>query len=305
MKNPYDGGFKLLAEDYPELLLRLLGIVGPGEKAQITSVLRELQLDPVQIDHAYILDKATIVHFEAITSWDTRRIGRLALYHFLLRQRYSLRVVSHVVLMAEKYSPKSLPERLVYEDEDGLRVEAPYRVIRLWEIDSAAAFEPEGEPLLPWVPLLKGGAAEFERAAQAIEHLVDNPKPPHEPRVLMSHLATMAALRYDKKAVKEFLRGLERKVMFSIDAFKVSWLYQEGLEEGKAEGKAVGKAEGLLDGKRSALRLALARRFPLEQFPEIDQVHQPEALDSLLLAALEAKTLDQVRAEILAVVRPH
>ena len=43
--------------------------------------------------------------------------------------------------------------------------------------------------------------------------------------------------------------------MISIDACKVSWLYQEGLENGKAE--------RLLDGKRSALRLALASRFPL------------------------------------------
>ena len=88
--------------------------------------------------------------------------------------------------MAEKYAPKNMPDRLAYEDEDGLRVETPYRVIRLWEIDPAAAFEPGGEPLLPWVPLLKGGAAEFERAAQAIEQLVECPKPPHEPDVLIT-----------------------------------------------------------------------------------------------------------------------
>ena len=220
MKNPYDGGFKILAEDHPELLLRLLGIVAPGEKPHITSVLRELQLDALQIDHAYILDNASIVHFEAITSWDARRTGRLALYHFLLRQKHSLPVVSHVVLMAEKYAPKNMPDRLAYEDEDGLRVETPYRVIRLWEIDPAAAFEPGGEPLLPWVPLLKGGAAEFERAAQAIEQLVECPKPPNEPDVLTSQLAVMAALRCDKKAVKEFLQRLERKIMISIDAFK-------------------------------------------------------------------------------------
>ena len=61
MKNPYDGGFKILAEDHPELLLRLLGIVAPGEKPHITSVLRELQLDALQIDHAFILDNASIV----------------------------------------------------------------------------------------------------------------------------------------------------------------------------------------------------------------------------------------------------
>ena len=85
--------------------------------------------------------------------------------------------------------------------------------------------------------------------------------------------------------------------MISIDAFKVSWLYQEGLENGKAE--------RLLDGKRSALRLTLASKSPLERFPEIDQVHQREALDSLLLAALEAKNPDLVRAAILAAVRPQ
>ena len=93
--------------------------------------------------------------------------------------------------------------------------------------------------------------------------------------------------------------------MISIDAFKVSWLYQEGLEEGKAEGEAEGEAKGLLKGKRSSLRLALSTRFPLEQFPEIDQVHLPEALDSLLVAALEAKTPHEVRAAILGAVRPH
>ena len=306
MKSPYDAGFKILAEDHPELLLRLLGIVAPGKKTQVTNVLRELRLDPVQIDHAYMLDDATIVHFEAFTSWDPGRIGRLALYHFLLREKYHiLTIISHVVMMAEKYAPKNLPERLVYEEADGLRLEIPYKVIRLWEIDPAAAFEPEGEPLLPWVPLLKGGTAEFERAAQAIEQLVEHPKPPYEPRVLMSYLATMASLRYDKKAVKEFLQRLERKIMISIDAFKVSWLYQEGLEEGEAKGEAKGRAEGAATSLRSALRRTLASKFPAEEFPEIDQAHPPETLDRLLQAALEAKTPDDARAAILAVVRPQ
>ena len=89
--------------------------------------------------------------------------------------------------------------------------------------------------------------------------------------------------------------------MISIDAFKVSWLYQEGLDEGKAEGEA----KGLLEGKRAALRLALATKFPTEQFPEVDQLQQPEALDHLLLVAIKADGADQVRAAMLALVRPN
>ena len=52
MKNPHDGDFKDLAEDHPELLLRLLGILQPGTKTQIKDILRELRIEPVLIDHA-------------------------------------------------------------------------------------------------------------------------------------------------------------------------------------------------------------------------------------------------------------
>ena len=305
MKNPFDGGFKTLAEDHPELLLRLLGIVAPGKNSHVVTVVRELRLDAVQIDHAYFVDNSSIAHFEAITRWDARRVGRLALYRFLLRQKYRIPVISHVVLLAQKHAPRYLPELLEFEDEDGLQIRTPYHAIRLWEIDPDLAFEPEGQALLPWVPLLRGGDLEFERAADAIEYLVDNPNPHYDPQVLASDLATLAALRYDKEAIRRFLQRLLRKNMISIDAFKVTWMYQEGVEEGEAKGKAEGKAEGLLDGKRAALRLALASRFPQEQFPEIDQVHQSEALDSILLVALEARTPDQVRTAILTVVRPH
>ncbi len=52
MKNPRDGRFKNLAEGPPELLLRLMGLWEPGMEAQAIDLLRELQLDAVQIDHA-------------------------------------------------------------------------------------------------------------------------------------------------------------------------------------------------------------------------------------------------------------
>ena len=69
-KTPFDGRFKILAEDYPELLLRLLGIVDAGTRREVVHVLRELQIDPMEVDHVYrIGDEVSgrLVHFEAIS----------------------------------------------------------------------------------------------------------------------------------------------------------------------------------------------------------------------------------------------
>lgn len=93
--------------------------------------------------------------------------------------------------------------------------------------------------------------------------------------------------------------------MISVDAFKVSWLYQEGVADGKAEGKQEGKAEGKVEALQSSLRRMLARKFPEEKFPEIDKVSDPEALDRLFTAALDAQGPQDVRDACLAVVRPH
>src|SRR5262245_13877326 len=132
MKAPYDGRFKLLAEEFPGLLLRLLGLVEPGCSLETIDILRELQLDPVQVDHVYKIGNERLIHFEAITSWHNDRVPKLALYRFLLRQKYDLPIDSYLVLMAERYAPRNLPDCIVYAEPDGFRIEAPYRVVRLW-----------------------------------------------------------------------------------------------------------------------------------------------------------------------------
>ena len=309
MKNPYDGGFKDLAGDHPELLLRLLGILQPGKKTQIFHVPRELQLNSVQIDHGYLIEDESgnrVELLEAITSWNARKAGSMALYAFLLWQKYKVPVHCHVMFMAEKYAPTEASERLVYETDFGLTIEMLYSCHRLWEIDPAICFEKGSEPLLAWAPLLKGGSRTIERAAAAIEQLFDFEDPEqYKPMALVSRLASLASLRYDKNAIKKFLERLEKKIMLSTDAFKVSWLYQEGLEEGRAEGKAVGKAEGeaqgIAKGKSDAIRLAIQQKFPsFGLIAELDQVERPEALDGLLLAVLEARSPAEARSALLA-----
>jgi hypothetical protein len=304
VKAPYDGRFKILAEEYPDLLLRLLGIMGPGTKSQPIDIVRELQLDPVQVDHVYRIgdgESARLVHFEAISSWQTQRIPTLALYCFLLKRKFKLPVSSYIVLMAEKYAPKTMPERVVYEEEDGLRIEVPYKVIRLWEIDSSIAFEKGCEPLLPWVPLLEGGTAEFEHAIAAIERLLDHPaEAPYPAAAMMSNLATLAVLRYDKDAVGHYLERLVTKNMLSIDVFKDTWLYKDGVADGRAEGRV----EGAIEILRTTLRQALNKKFPeLGTLPEIDQIGSPDDLGKLLLDIIDAQNSDEAGAAVQAAVR--
>jgi predicted transposase YdaD len=300
---PFDGRFKLLAEDHPELLLRLLGIVDPGT--------RELQLDPMAVDHVYrIGDEVSgrLVHFEAITKWLRSQTSRLALYPLLLKHKFKLPVESFAVLMAEKYAPKRMPARVSYEEPDGFRIEAPYQVIRLWEIDPAIAFEPGCEALLPWVPLLKGGIAEFERAALGIERLAECPeRAPYSMAVMVNNIATLATLRYDKDVIRQLLEHLRREGMLPTEALKVSWLYKDGVKAGRQRGLKKGLERGLergrLAAKRESLRLAIEKRFPaIGPLPQIDVIAPPEVLDQLLLAILEATSPDEVRRAVASAV---
>ena len=297
---PYDGRFKLLAEDHPELLLRLLGIVDRSTSSEVVHILRELQMDPMEVDHVYRIGEGTggrLVHFEAITNWRRSQTSRLALYRLLLKQKFKLPVESFIVLMAEKYAPKRMPARVQYEEADGFRIEAPYRVIRLWEIDPAVAFEPGCEALLPWVPLLKGGLEEFELAAVAIGRL----GAPEEVRTMVHSIATLAGLRYDESVVRGLLEHLRRKEMSLAEALKVSWVYKDGVKAGRRRGLKKGREEGQLAAKRQLLRLTLEKRFPaLGPFPEIDRITASEVLDRVFVAILEAKDAGTARSAVLS-----
>lgn len=246
-------------------------------------------------------DAGRLVHFEAITSWSPKRTSRLALYRFLLGEKYDLPILSFLILMAQKYAPRNMKPGVLFEGEDGFRIEAPYQVIRLWEVDPAIAFRPGCEALLPWVPLLKGGAVEFGEAVERIGRLADRPHDaPYLVSAMVSDLAVLAGLRYDKDAINHFLERLRRTMTLSTDLFTDSWLYKDGVAEGEAKGRAEGETTAL----RKSVRAVLTNRFPdLGTLPEIDGIDHPEVLNRLLLAILDSKTADDARAAVEAALR--
>ena len=93
-------------------------------------------------------------------------------------------------------------------------------------------------------------------------------------------------------------------MMISREAFKVSWLYQEGLEEGTAKGKAEGKAEGKVQAKLEAIRIAVSTKFPgLDVAREIDQIQSASILDEVFAAILMAEGPDEVLSIISTAVK--
>jgi hypothetical protein len=289
VKNPHDGRFKDLAEGHPELFLRLLGLWDPGmQEANPIDLLRELHLDPVLIDHAYVIGTGPdrrIFHFEAFTQWSAERAGTLALYRFLLRRKYKVPVSSFLVWMAEKYMPKTLPEHVRFEDGDGMV---------LWEIDPAIAFEPGCEPLLPWVPLLCAGIELVEKATDRIVEMAANPAlvpggcPAAE--VLAINLSWLASLRYDKVVRVDLLERIQRRMFLTAELFKGTDLYEEAFADGNVAGKA--------EGKREALARVINRLFPSVSTEGLSTISSPAVLDNLLDTVTAATDATAVQAAL-------
>lgn len=300
MKNPYDGRFQDLAEDHPELVLRLVNAIAPGTKPIIARIPRRLRSNPVEIDHGFLLrtnESQHIAHIEAFSRWKSDRIGTLAVYNFLLKQRYKTSVDSVILLMLEKHAPRRIPAALVWQDSDGQRVETPYRTVKLWEVPPEIAFEPGGEPLLDWVPWMKGGLEATEAAIGRIDEFRKHPnEAPYPPDVMASNLALAVASRYDKDKIRDILERLkEKNVLIPKEVFTESWVYRDGVAEGRAEGRV----EGQLQAKRDAVASVLKRRFPSIARPAgLDKITDLEKLDRLFDRLVDARTESGAEAAI-------
>jgi hypothetical protein len=84
---------------------------------------------------------------------------------------------------------------------------------------------------------------------------------------MVNNLAALSTLRYDKDVIGHFLERLQEKLMFSTDLFEESWLYKV--------------------------------------FPELDRIDRWEALDTILVTAIDAHSAAEIRAAIEAALPVH
>ena len=200
---------------------------------------------------------------------------RMRAYAALAEEKYNLPTYP-VLVNILKEGNVEIPTR--YESElAGLQARQDYRVINLWEVDVEIAFTEPISPLIPFVPVLKGGADEstVQRALRIL-------RADEQLSQLETVMAFFASFVLDSSLVRQIMR-------WDMGILSESPWYQQILNEGRQQGKqeeAVAMITRLLNRRFGSLSPELQERLrglTLEQLEELSEV----LLDFTAIAQLE------------------
>jgi predicted transposase YdaD len=148
---------------------------------------------------------------------------RMRAYVALAEEKFNLPTYP-VLINILKDSDVEIPTR--YESEfAGLQARQDYRVINLWEVDVEIAFNQPLPSLLPFVPILKGGAEEAT-VKRALQILRADEKLSQSETVM----AFFASFVLDSALVQQIMR-------WDMAVLRESPWYQEILQKGREEGR--------------------------------------------------------------------
>lgn len=193
----YDNTCKYLAEQYPTEFVRWLLAI---ESQNVEILKTELTLEPIHADSVTFLQTANqILHIE----FQTRPLSnppiplRMLDYSVRLKRQYRCAVVQVVVFLQEVTNQIAFTEE--YRDDTTIH---RYRVIRLWEQDSAMFLS--NLALLPLAPLTQTDSPQglLAQVAQRIARISDS----QQRQNLAGCTGILAGLRFKKELISQFLR---------------------------------------------------------------------------------------------------
>lgn len=209
---------------------------------------------------------------------------RMRAYAALAEEKYNLPTYP-VLVNILKESDVEIPTR--YKSKfAGLQARQDYRVINLWEVDVEIAFTQPVPSLLPFVPVLKGGAAEstVQRALQIL-------RADEQLSQLETVMAFFATFVLDSALVQQIMR-------WDMAILSESPWYQQILKEGEQRGRQEGRQEGRREEMLSGIEIALEIKFDtegLQLMPEISQISDLDRLKAIQQGIKNMKTLDELR----------
>ena len=215
---------------------------------------------------------------ELQSQYTSRMPRRMRAYAALAQEKYNLPVYPVLVNIFQPEEIVTIPTR--YESSFmGLIARQDYRVINLWEVDVELAFQPSLTPLLPFVPVLKGGGEEsvVVRAVTAL-------RADEQLQELENLLGFFACSVFDVARVREILR-------FDMAILQNSPLYQQMARENQQIGREEGRQEEAL----SLLVRLIQRRFgemPTEIQANLQGLNIQQ-LEELADAMLTVNSLDE------------
>ena len=206
---------------------------------------------------------------------DPRMPSRMRAYAGLAHERYGEPIYPVLVNILPPPAGVDIPTRFVSEFL-GLVARQDYRVVNLWEVEAQWVLEAELVPLLPFLPVLRGGQ-DIPLLQRAVTRLRAEPA--------LSELEPLLAFFASFVLETEFVQQIMR---WDMAILRESPWYLEILEEGREQ------------GRREDVLHFLEYRFgevPAEIGDALGGLDL-EQLDRLLDAALKAATLDEFRSHL-------
>ena len=209
---------------------------------------------------------------------------RMRAYAALAEEKYQLPTYP-VLINILQVGEQEIPTR--YESSfAGLEARQDYRVINLWEVDVEIAFQQPVSSLLPFVPILKGGAEEttIQRALRILrtdENLSE----------LESLMAFLASFVLESRVVQQIMR-------WDMAVLEQSPWYQQILQQGEQRGILLGRRQEILSGIEVALEIKFGNDG-LQLLPNISQILDLERLKAIQGSLKRVSTLDELRQIIL------
>jgi predicted transposase YdaD len=203
---------------------------------------------------------------------------RMRAYAALAEEKFDLPTYPVLInILKDKEGDAEIPTR--YESEfAGLLVRQDYRVINLWEVDVEIAFQQPVLSLLPFVPILKGGAEE-NTIQQALQIL----RADEQLNQLETVLAFFASFVLDSALVQQIMR-------WDMAVLSESPWYQQILREGEARGRR----QEMLSGIELGLELKFGSEG-LQLMPEISQISNLERLKAIQQAIKTVNSVDELK----------
>lgn len=205
---------------------------------------------------------------------------RMRAYAALAEEKYNLPtypVLVNILKASDVEIPKS------YESEfAGLQARQDYHVINLWEVDVEIAFAQPVPSLLPFVPILKGGAEEstVQRALQIL-------RADEQLSQLETVMAFFATFVLDSALVQQIMR-------WDMAVLRESPWYQQIFREGEQRGEQRGRREGIISGLEVALEIKFGTEG-LQLMPEISQIADLDKLKAIQQGIKSVNTVDELR----------
>ncbi|MEA5531370.1 DUF4351 domain-containing protein [Dolichospermum sp. UHCC 0684] len=215
----FDNVCKLLAEKYPFDFAKWLL---PQEPKTIKVLKTELSIEPIRADFVTFLQTENrILHIEFQTNPQSKPPipFRELDYSVRLIRTYQVPVTQVVIFLQETNDPIVFTEEYVNET-----TRHRYRVIRMWEQDSALFLN--NLALLPLAPLTQTNSPQglLSQIANNVAKIADR----ETKQDIAAYTEILAGLRFEKDFIRQLL---------SEDIMQESVIYQDILQKGEGKGE--------------------------------------------------------------------